>query len=111
MSTDKQKRRAAHRHTKEKQSLEAEGLRKLAETYEGRTFLWWLLGEAGVFANPFTQNALLTAFNCGHMNFGQRLLNRIVEEQPQLYVTMMQENAQREERLAAKLEEDENDDY
>lgn len=111
MPNEKQMRRAAHRHTKEKQNLEAEGLRKLAESYEGRTFLWWLLGEAGVFSNPFTQNALHTAFNCGNMNFGQRLLARLVEEQPNLYLKMMQENAEREEKLAAKLEENEDDVY
>lgn len=111
MPNEKQMRRAAHRHTKEKANLEAEGLRKLAESYEGRTFLWWLLGEAGVFSNPFSQNALHTAFNCGNMNFGQRLLNRLVEEQPQLYVKMMQENAEREKEFAAKLNEDEDDDF
>lgn len=110
MPNEKQMRRIAHRHTKETQQLEAEGLRKLAETYEGRMFLWWLLGAAGVFTNPFTQNALHTAFNCGNMNFGQQLLNRIVEEQPQLYVTMMNENANREAAFASKLEEDDEDD-
>lgn len=112
MPNDKRIRRIAHRHMKETEAIEAEGLRKLLDSYEGRAFLWWMLGTAGVFANPFTQNALHTAFNCGTMNFGQQLLNRLVSEQPAQYIKMMQENAERETAYAAKLikEEDDEDD-
>lgn len=109
-SEEKRIRRIRHRHTEAITQLEAEGLRQLLSTIEGRAFIWWLLGSAGVFSNPFAQNALHMAFNCGNMNFGQLLLNRVVEEQPGLYLKMTEENAAREKEYAAKLTQETDDE-
>lgn len=110
MANEKRLRRIVHRHTKETEQLESEGLRLLLNTFEGRAFLWWILGEAGVFSNPFAQNALHMAFNCGNMNFGQRILNRLLQDQPGLYIKMMEENAARQAIYAAKLAKETDDD-
>jgi hypothetical protein len=59
---------------------------------EGRKFLWWLLEIGRVGTQPFTTNALNTAFGCGELNVGQRILDRIVSNFPEGYLTMMKEN-------------------
>lgn len=59
---------------------------------EGRKFLWWLLEIGRVGLQPYANNALNTAFNCGEMNVGQRILDRIISVSPEGYLRMMKEN-------------------
>jgi hypothetical protein len=58
---------------------------------KGRKFFWWLLEQTQQGQQPFTSNALTTAFNCGELNVGQKVLARMVELDPVGYVTMLQE--------------------
>lgn len=65
----------------------------LLKHYEGRKFLWWCLQMGKVGAQPFTGNALTTAFGCGELNIGNQFLERITSVSPEGYVTMMKEMA------------------
>jgi hypothetical protein len=85
----------------------------LFEHEHGRRLLWWILELGKVNHQPFTGNALTTAFNCGEMNVGQRFLERLLLVSPQGYVKMMQEMAdvrkQRDEQLLGADIGDESD--
>lgn len=65
----------------------------LLDHRHGRRLLWWMLTIGGVGRQPMASNALHTAFNCGELNVGQRLLDRIIHVSPEGYVIMMKENA------------------
>lgn len=66
---------------------------------QGRKFLWWLLTIGKIGAQPYSGNALNTAFACGELNVGQRILDRIISVSPEGYVRMMQESEnERKER-------------
>jgi hypothetical protein len=75
----------------------------LLQHEHGRKFLWWLLEICGIGMNPFARNALDTAFNCGEVNIGQKVLARITEEFPDGYITMMKENAHERKQRADAL--------
>lgn len=66
-------------------------IRKILSDSEGRRFLWWLLEIGRVNSQPFTTNAITTAFNCGELNVGNQVLARIVEVDPASYVRMQME--------------------
>jgi hypothetical protein len=59
----------------------------------GRKYLWWLLEITKISANPFSNNALTTSFQCGELNVGQQILAHIIEVDPAGYVRMQQERA------------------
>lgn len=78
---------------------------KFVEDAEGRKFLWWLLEIGRIGCQPYTGNALNTAFSCGELNVGQRILDRIISVSPEGYLKMMKENEnerkQRDKELMA----------
>jgi hypothetical protein len=81
------------------------------ENAEGRKFLWWLLEIGRVGLQPYATNALNTAFNCGEMNVGQRILDRIISVSPEGYLQMMKENNdERKEREAEIAMDDQADE-
>ena len=63
-----------------------------ATSTEGREFLWWLLQLGKVGTQPFTTNALTTAFQCGELNVGNGILERLIAVNPAIYVQMQQEH-------------------
>lgn len=67
-------------------------IRQATKSPEGRKFLWWLLQIGKVNTQPFTTNAITTAFNCGELNVGNTILARITEVDPASYVQMQQES-------------------
>lgn len=83
----KKKENAAAREAKKRDSF----LGAAMETQEGRDFFWWLLGQCGVYQNPFAANALVMAMKSGQMNIGQILLGEINRVAPDAYIRMMQE--------------------
>lgn len=68
-----------------------DAIKRTLENREGRAFIWWLLQQGKVGAQPFTTNALTTAFQCGELNVGNSILARITEVDPASYVRMQQE--------------------
>lgn len=65
----------------------------LLEHRHGRRFLWWLLSIGKVGGQPYTNNALHTAFSCGELNIGNQVLDRVISTGPEGYIKMMKENA------------------
>lgn len=78
-------------------------------------FLWWigdkrgrralhqLLSETGVFRNPYVNSdGDLTAFRCGEMNVGQRLLAKLLRLSPETFhiMTKEHENARQRKRTS-----------
>lgn len=63
----------------------------LFEHGHGRRLLWWLLQVGKVGVQPFAQNSLITAFSCGELNVGQRILDRMLQVSPDGYVNLMKE--------------------
>ena len=63
----------------------------LMDSPSGRSFVWWLLSEAGVFRNPLGHTDAMTNFRCGEMNVGQKLMAKIHELAPDRYETMVKE--------------------
>jgi hypothetical protein len=59
----------------------------------GRRILWRLLDQSGVFRLSFSTNAMQMAFAEGNRNFGNRTLSLIHSHAPELYPTMVKENA------------------
>jgi hypothetical protein len=54
---------------------------------EGRIWFWDLLARCGVFRNPWTANALVTAHACGEMNVGQEVLAEVTRLVPDYFAT------------------------
>lgn len=64
----------------------------------GRRLLYWLLSLGQLGGNPFTNNALTTAFACGELNVAQRLQARMIEVNASSFTAMLveMENERRE---------------
>jgi hypothetical protein len=68
-------------------------------TKEGREYLYWLLELSRVGRNPYSGNALSTAFACGELNVGQQIQAHIIDVAPNAFLQMLAEKE--EERLNA----------
>lgn len=77
---------------------------KALANVEGRKFLWWLLEIGKIGNQPYAGNALNTAFACGELNVGQRILDRIISVSPEGYLIMMKENADERKERDAELD-------
>nr|WP_091658874.1 hypothetical protein [Massilia sp. PDC64] len=64
----------------------------------GRRIVWRQLAAAGVFQSSFDPTAMTMAFNEGRRSEGLRLLAQIHAQCPDLYVTMMKEQSQCQEK-------------
>jgi hypothetical protein len=69
------------------------GLRQLLRTPEGRAWLWWLLGECGIFRSCFTGNST-TFFNEGKREVGLPIMAELTEHFPDEYLLMAKEAKQ-----------------
>lgn len=78
-------------------------LTALFQHEHGRKLLWWLLRIGRVGTQPFANNALNTSFNCGELNVGQQILDRITSVSPEGYVNMMKEMADERTRRDSAL--------
>jgi hypothetical protein len=74
---------------------------------EGREYLYWLLELCKMGRNPYSGNALSTAFACGELNVGQQIQAHIIEVAPADFLKMLAEKE--EERLNAERPADDSD--
>jgi hypothetical protein len=65
-------------------------VRIMSDTF-GRAWIWRKLEAARIFADPFTGDALVEAFNKGYRSFGMNLLSDIMLHCPQMYLKMTEE--------------------
>ncbi len=72
---------------------EEDDLKWLMSSKRGRRIIWRLLGQSGVFRLSFNTNAVAMAFAEGNRNFGNRTITMINTICPELYPTMVKENA------------------
>lgn len=66
-------------------------------TREGREYIYWLLELSKMGRNPYSGNALSTAFSCGELNVGQQIQAHLIELAPNAFLQMLSEKE--EERL------------
>ena len=69
-----------------------EDFKWVVSTEQGRRFLWDLLAFTGVYRSSFTGNST-TFFNEGRRDVGLKLIGQLNEYAPEVYVTMLKENA------------------
>jgi hypothetical protein len=81
----------AKKFAKANEFLIDNGLRSLLSSREGRAFIWWLLQQGRAQDQPFRADPYLTAFACGELNVGQKILARVTSVDPGAYVKMQQE--------------------
>ncbi len=80
---------------------DADVLRKVMFTKEGRDWLYRKLDACHIFGNPFSPGAAdITAFNLGEQNVGKMLLAEAMDASPDQYMQMMRERREEEKRLA-----------
>jgi hypothetical protein len=77
---------------RERDRAKEDFVRAALSSREGRIWFWDLLARCGVFRNPWTANALVTAHACGEMNIGQELLGEVTRLVPDYFATMLKEN-------------------
>lgn len=65
----------------------------LMASKRGRRIVWRLLEKAGVFRSVFNTNALSMSFAEGNRNYGLHVLGMIHTLCPELFPTMVKENA------------------
>lgn len=83
----------AKKRAKTAAKQEADDLKTVMSTVQGRRFVMALLDRTGLFRTSFTGNAS-TYFNEGRRDVGLRLLADINEQCPELYLTAQQEHLQ-----------------
>lgn len=71
-------------------------LNSLLATGEGRQFIWWLLTIGKFGTQPYAGSDAATNFNCGELNVGQQIFDRVVETNPQGYLRMIEDQNARE---------------
>ncbi|HKI62886.1 MAG TPA: hypothetical protein VKA31_11385 [Mariprofundaceae bacterium] len=79
------------------QERQDEDLRKVLETYEGRSFIWWLLENAGIYRTTFSVEPNEAAFNEGIRQIGLLTLSRVDEVAPNAYTKIRAEAQARKE--------------
>lgn len=75
------------------QANEEDDFKWLMQSKRGRRIVWRLLEQAGVFRISFSQNSMQMAFNEGGRNYGNKVLGMIHALCPELYPTLIKENA------------------
>ncbi len=66
----------------------ASAIESIADTLQGREFLWWLFELCGVFGSSYTGNSD-TYFNEGRRAIGNEVLHRLVKVKPEIFQAMI----------------------
>ena len=91
LHAQQQTREEAERRAKAERETQAENLKAVMGTRQGRRFVRRLLERAGVYRSSFNQDALSMAFAEGGRNTGLVLLAEIQRDCPELYMRMLEE--------------------
>lgn len=70
-------------------------VKNLLATEAGRSWVWRFLEFCHVYSQSFDGEALSTVFNEGQRSVGNRLLLEITKSDPDAYVAMMKESAEK----------------
>jgi alkylation response protein AidB-like acyl-CoA dehydrogenase len=77
---------------------EADDLRHVLGSKQGRRFVWRLLGEAGIFKPTFNENHARMSFDEGQRNRGLALLAEVFKYSPNSYTQMATEQQSLKDR-------------
>lgn len=77
---------------------EAEDIKQVMSSEQGRRFIWLQLTHSGVFTSSFNHDPYITAFNEGNRNSGLTLFNDIITLCPEQYLLMAEEAREAQER-------------
>lgn len=72
----------------------------IADTAQGREFLWWLFEICGVFTTSYTGNSD-TYFNEGRRAVGNEVLHRLVEVRPEIFQAMIKSGKARQDEVGS----------
>lgn len=92
--SEKEQEALARRKVKYDETISREIDAFLTEAFKshaGRATIWWLLELGRVNTQPFRGQPDKTAFACGELNVGNRILSRVVSLNPDGYVNMLKE--------------------
>lgn len=87
--------RRAEKLAKQADRQRAEVVTGIMSVTNGRGWMYEFLANCHIYANPFTADPLRTAFACGEMNVGQKLLADIMLYCPDSYIIMIREHNER----------------
>ena len=87
----------AERNRQIKGDAYARGLemKNIMNRWGGRRFMYELFADCHMYHNPFSTDSHVTAFSCGEMNVGQKLLAIVMGACPELYSIMIEEANER----------------
>jgi len=85
--------RKARRYEKLDEDAINKATTALLRSPDGRKFVGWLLDITRYGQQPFTGNALSTAFACGELNVGQQFLARATDVDPEGFLAFLKERA------------------
>jgi hypothetical protein len=77
---------------KDLRHVQKHALERIMATPTGRRWMYDLLATCHLWHNPFQLDALATAFACGEMNVGQKLLMMVETHCPGMYMKMVEEH-------------------
>ena len=77
---------------KRRREREANDLRAVLQTDQGRRVMWRLLEHCGVFRSTFTGHGARDAFNEGARNVGLFVMGELIAADPDALTSMMQES-------------------
>lgn len=103
-------KRLEMRHTAAHEAQVKAGIANALATSEGRAMFWEILSLTGMFRNPHTGNALNSAFNSGRQSVGQDVFGMLEEINPHAYITMLQENLDKDLKLKKLIAEEQDDE-
>ncbi|MCM2575069.1 endopeptidase [Achromobacter xylosoxidans] len=91
-------REAKREDAKHESRVESYDMKWLMGNRRGRRIVWRLLSRAGVYRTSFSTNAMQMAFNEGNRNEGLRLMTSLLQNCPERYAEMLQEQKKHDHR-------------
>jgi hypothetical protein len=83
---EKQRRADANAEAQRKSDLRA-----VLATDAGRRYVWYLLGQTGLYRTSFATHSNQMSFNEGQRNVGLKLQAEVIEVDPSAYLKMINE--------------------
>ncbi len=81
-----------------REERDADDIRQVMSTEQGRSVVWSVLEQGKVFASTFAVDPAVTAFNEGQRNIALALFMRVMSACPEQYLKMAAEANTQEEK-------------
>jgi hypothetical protein len=110
-AADRKQVRGAAKKEREGEAQRISDLGAVMSTPEGRRFIWWLLGRAGIHESTMRGGPAMALYWAGKQDLSHMLLARLTKEHPDAYLLMQSEaitiekQKQREDQAAQEIEE------